>query len=93
MAATYASLGVCFGVTAKLGPLANSDVWAELSGVFDKLITHFCLLCGGAIELVDEMEVEGAEGVLSAVVVVVELVVVEVVTADVVVVLLSYLFN
>ena len=40
-------------------------------------------------ELVDELEVEGAESFVGAVVVVVELVVVEVVTTDAVVVLLA----
>ena len=73
-----------------MGPLANNDVWAELSGVFDKLIIHLCLLYEDAAVLVDEVEVEGAVGIVGAVVVVVKLVVDEVVAAVVVVVLLVW---
>ena len=57
--------------------------------MFDKLITHLCLLYEDATVLVDEVEVEGAVGVVRAVVVVVELVVDEVVATVVVVVLLA----
>ena len=31
------------GGTAKLGPLARTDLWAEVKGLLDKLMTHLGL--------------------------------------------------
>ena len=39
----YSKLGGCFGETAKLGPLASTDLYALVKGLLDKLITHFGL--------------------------------------------------
>ena len=40
MAVIYSKLGGCFGETAKLGPLARTDLCAWVKGLLDKLITH-----------------------------------------------------
>ena len=43
MAVIYSNLGGCFWETAKLGPLASTDLCALVKGLLDKLITHFGL--------------------------------------------------
>ena len=43
MAVVHSKLGGCFGETAKLGPLASTDLCALVKGLLDKLITHFGL--------------------------------------------------
>ena len=43
MAVIYSKLWGCFGETAKLGPLASTDLCAGVKGLLDKLITHFGL--------------------------------------------------
>ena len=43
MAVMYSKLGGCFGETAKLGPLASTDLCALVKGLLDRLITHFGL--------------------------------------------------
>ena len=43
MAIMYSKLGGCFGETAKLGPLARTDLCALLKGLLDRLMTHFGL--------------------------------------------------
>ena len=43
MAVMYSKLGGCFGKTAKLGPLARTDLCALVKGLLDKLMTHFGL--------------------------------------------------
>ena len=43
MAVIYSKWGEYFGETAKLGPLASTDLWAGVKGLLDKLITHFGL--------------------------------------------------
>ena len=61
MAVMYSKLGGCFRETAKLGPLASTDLYAMVKGLLERLITHFelgsslgeeprrllCLLGGG----------------------------------------------
>ena len=44
MAVIYSKLGGCFGETAKLGPLASTDLCALVQGLLDRLITHFGLV-------------------------------------------------
>ena len=39
----YSKLGGCLGVTAKLGPLASTDLCAGVKGLLERLITHFGL--------------------------------------------------
>ena len=43
MTVIYYKLGGYFGETAKLGPLASTDLCALVKGLLDKLITHFGL--------------------------------------------------
>ena len=43
MAVIYSKLGGCLGETAKLGPLASTDLCAGVKGLLDKLITLFGL--------------------------------------------------
>ena len=61
MAVMYSKLGGCLGVTAKLGPLARTDLWAGVKGLLERLMTHLGLgssleepwgcLAGGAVGL------------------------------------------
>ena len=39
----YSKLGGCLGDTAKLGPLARTDLCAGVKGLLDRLMTHFGL--------------------------------------------------
>ena len=41
IAVIYSKLGGCLGVTAKLGPLASTDLCTGVKGLLDRLITHF----------------------------------------------------
>ena len=41
MAVMYSKLGGCLGDTAKLGPLARTDLCAGVKGLLDRLMTHF----------------------------------------------------
>ena len=43
MEVMYSKLGGCFGETAKLGPLARTDLCALVKGLLDRLMTHFGL--------------------------------------------------
>ena len=43
MAVMYSKLGGCLGDTAKLGPLARTDLCAWVKGLLDKLMTNFGL--------------------------------------------------
>ena len=43
MVVMYSKLGGCFGETAKLGPLAKTDLCAFVKGLLDRLMTHFGL--------------------------------------------------
>ena len=43
IAVIYSRLGGCLGVTTKLGPLANRDLWAWVRGLLDKLMIHLSL--------------------------------------------------
>ena len=43
MAVMYSKLGGCFGETAKLGPLASTDLCALVKDLLERLITHFGL--------------------------------------------------
>ena len=36
----YSKLGGCLGDTAKLGPLARTDLCTGVKGLLDKLMTH-----------------------------------------------------
>ena len=36
----YSKLGGYLGVTAKLGPLARTDLWAGVKGLLERLMTH-----------------------------------------------------
>ena len=60
MAVMYSKLGGCLGVTAKLGPLARTDLWAGVKGLLERFMTHLglgssleepweCLAGGGGI--------------------------------------------
>ena len=72
MAVMYSKLGGCLGVTAKLGPLARTDLCAGVKGLLDRLMTHLGLgssleepwldLLGGVEEGVPSLEVEQASG-------------------------------
>ena len=44
----YSKLGGCLGETAKLAPLARTDLWAEVKGLLDKLMMHLGL--GSSLE-------------------------------------------
>ena len=48
MAVIYSKLGGCFGETAKLGPLAGTDLCALVKGLVDTFMTHFGL--GSSLE-------------------------------------------
>ena len=48
MAVIYSKSGGCLGVTAKLGPLARTDLWAGVKGLLEKLMTHLGL--GSSLE-------------------------------------------
>ena len=48
MAVMYSKLGGCLGVTAKLGPLARTDLCAGVKGLLDRLMTHLGL--GSSLE-------------------------------------------
>ena len=48
MAVVYSKLGGCLGETAKLGPLASTDLCIWVKGLLDKLMTHLGL--GSSIE-------------------------------------------
>ena len=39
----YSKLGGCLGETAKLGPLARTDLCTCVKGLLDKLMTHLGL--------------------------------------------------
>ena len=41
MAVIYSRLGGCLGDTAKLGPLARTDLYAGVKGLLDRLMTYF----------------------------------------------------
>ena len=43
MAVMYSKLGGCLGVTAKLGPLARTDLCTEVKGLLERLMTHLGL--------------------------------------------------
>ena len=43
MAVMYSKLGGCLGDTAKLSPLARTDLCACVKGLVDRLMTHFGL--------------------------------------------------
>ena len=43
MAVIYSKLGGCIGDTAKLGPLARTDLCAGVKGLLDKFMTHLGL--------------------------------------------------
>ena len=72
MAVMYSKLGGCLGVTAKLGPLARTDLCAGVKGLLDRLMTHLGLgssleepwldLLGGVEEGVPSLEVVQASG-------------------------------
>ena len=47
MAVMYSKFGGCLGDTAKLGPLARTDLCAGVKGLLDKLMTHFGLGLSG----------------------------------------------
>ena len=47
MAVMYSKLGGCLGDTAKLGPLAKTDMCAGVKGLLDRLMTHFGLGSSG----------------------------------------------
>ena len=48
MAVMYSMLGGCLGVTTKLGPLAKTDLWAGVKGLFKRFMTHLGL--GSSLE-------------------------------------------
>ena len=48
MAVMYSKVGGCLGVTAKLGPLARTDLWAGVKGLLERLMTHLWL--GSSLE-------------------------------------------
>ena len=48
MAVIYSKLGGCLGVTAKLDPVARTDLWAGVRGLLERLITHLGL--GSSLE-------------------------------------------
>ena len=62
MAVIYCKLGGCLEVTAKLGPLARTDLWTGVKGLLERLMTHLGLgssledpwgsLLGGSVEVV-----------------------------------------
>ena len=72
MAVMYSKLGGCLGVTAKLGPLARTDLCAGVKGLLERLMTHLGLgssleepwleLLGGEEEGVPSLEVAQASG-------------------------------
>ena len=72
MAVMYSKLGGCLGVTAKLGPLARTDLCAGVKGLLERLMTHLGLgssleepwlvLLGGVEEGVPSLEVAQASG-------------------------------
>ena len=43
MAVMYSKLAGCLGDTAKLGPLARTDLCAWVKGLLDRLMTHLWL--------------------------------------------------
>ena len=43
MVVIYSKLGGCLGVTAKLGPVARTDLCAGVKGLLDRLMTHLGL--------------------------------------------------
>ena len=47
MAVMYSKLGGCLWDTAKLGPLARTDLCAGVKGLLDRLMTHFRLGSSG----------------------------------------------
>ena len=47
MAVMYSKLEGCLGDTAKVGPLARTDICAGVKGLLDKLMTHFGLGSSG----------------------------------------------
>ena len=47
MAVMYSKLGGYLGDTAKLGPLARTDLCAGVKGLLDRLMTHFGLGSSG----------------------------------------------
>ena len=48
IAVMYSKLGGCLGVTAKLGPLASTDLCAGVKGLLERLMTHLGL--GSSLE-------------------------------------------
>ena len=72
MAVMYSKLGGCLGVTAKLGPLARTDLCAGVKGLLERLMTHLGLgssleepwldLLGCVEEGVPSLEVAQASG-------------------------------
>ena len=53
MVMMYSRLGGCRGVTAKLGPLASTDLCPWVKGLLDKLITHLGLGSSNELSLGD----------------------------------------
>ena len=47
MAVIYSKLGGCLGDTAKLGPLARTDLCAGVKGLLERLMTHLGLGSSG----------------------------------------------
>ena len=47
MAVIYSKLGGCSGDTAKLGPLAGTDLCAGVKGLLERLMTHLGLGTSG----------------------------------------------
>ena len=47
MAVIYSKLGGSLGVTAKLGPLARTDLCAGVKSLLDRLMTHLGLGSSG----------------------------------------------
>ena len=48
MAVMYSKLGGCLEVTAKLGPLASTDLCTGVKGLLERLMTHLGL--GSSLE-------------------------------------------
>ena len=54
IAMIYSRLGGCQGVTAKLGPLASTDLCAWVKGLLDKLMTHLGLGSSNELSMEDQ---------------------------------------
>ena len=53
IAMMYSGIGGCLGVTAKLGPLANTVLWAWVKGLLNTLMTHLGLESSNELWLED----------------------------------------